>query len=323
MNKLTIRASVIAVSVAAFGFSAQAQNVTVLGGGLKGGAYAMAVGLSKLLKEKAGMNAQPQTSGGMVAQARILDKGDAQFAFGIGGPIGAWAYNGQRRFEKEGAKKNLRAIMAYPFGNLQWVTLADSPVKTLTDVRGKTVSVGKASSTTQTFARIFFDAHGIKLSELKETTPGFGGGFNQLRNGNVAAHLTVGKTPISALREMATTKDFRLIHMDAGAIKKLAADIGSGVSVDSIAPDAYGKAQKNTKPVMTLGLYFGFSTSTKTPADVVYKVTKTMFENLAAYKKATAKAKSVTLEAACNGLAFPLHEGAKRYYKEIGHKGCM
>jgi uncharacterized protein len=321
-HKILVGAAVVSAAFF-FAASASAQSVTVLGGGLKGGAYSMAVGLSKLLKQKAGMNASPQTSGGMVAQARLLDKGAAQFAFGIGGPIGAWAYNGQKRFEKEGAKKNLRAVFAYPFGNLQWVTLADSPVKSLRDVVGKTVSVGKASSTTQTFARIFFEAHGIKLSSLKETTPGFGGGFNQLRNGNVAAHLTVGRTPISALREMATTKNFRLIHMDPDVIKKLAADIGSGITVDRIAPDAYGKAQKNTRPVTTLGLFFGFSTSTNTSAELVYNVTRTLFENLAEYKRATAKAKSVTLAGACVGLAFPLHEGAKRYYKEIGAKGCM
>lgn len=321
MRTVRFGTALVTCSVMAMG-TAHAETATVLGGGLKGGAYAMAVGLSKLLKDKAGMNAQPQTSGGMVAQARLLEKGSAQFAFGIGGPIGAWAYKGEGRFEKEGAKTKLRAIMAYPFGNLQWVTLADSPVKSIADLRGKTVSVGKASSTTQTFGKIFIEAHGIKMSELKATTPGFGGGFNQLRNGNVAAHLTLGKTPISALREMATTKTFRLVHMDPDVIKKIATDIGSGVTVDNVAPDAYGEAQKNTKPATTLGLFFGFSTSTNTSADLVYKVTKTLFENLDEYKKATTKAKAVTLEAACKGLAFPLHEGAKRYYSEIGHKGC-
>lgn len=299
-----------------------AESLTILGGGIKGGAYAMAVGLSKLLKDKAGLEATPQTSGGMVAQARLLAKGNAQFAFGIGGPIGAWAYNGKRRFEKEGPKKNLRAVFAYPFGNLQWVTLADSDIKTVRDLKGKPVSVGKASSTTQTFARIFLPAHGIEMSEVKERTPGFGGGFNELRNGNVVAHLTVGKTPISALTEMATTKAFRLVDMDPAVLEKLVKDIGSGVSVDKIAPDAYGGNQKNTAPVSTLGLFFGFTTTEETSADLVYKVTKTLFENLGAYQEITSKAKAVKLEAACKGLAFPLHEGAKRFYKEAGVKGC-
>lgn len=322
MKPIKFGATVVALAVMAIGSNAYAEDVKVLGGGLKGGAYAMAVGLSKLLKDKAGMNAQPQTSGGMVAQARLLNKGSADFAFGIGGPIGAWAFKGQRRFEKEGAKDKLRAVMAYPFGNLQWVTLADSPVKSLADLKGKTVSVGKASSTTQTFGKIFLEAHGIKAADAKITTPGFGGGFNQLRNGNVDGHLTLGKTPISPLREMAATKEFRLIHMDPAVINAIAKDIGSGVTVDEIAPDAYGDPQKNTKAVTTLGLFFGFTTSTNTSPDLVYKVTKALFENLDEYKKATKKAKAVTLEAACKGLAFPLHEGAKRYYEEIGHKGC-
>lgn len=299
-----------------------AESTVILGGGLKGGAYAMAVGLSKLLKDKADIDASPQTSGGMVAQARILAKGNAQFAFGLGGAIGAWAYNGERRFEKEGPKKNLRAIFAYPFGTFQWVTLANSGIESLGDLAGKTVSVGKASSTTQTFARIFLPAHGVAMADIKETTPGFGGGFNQLRDGNVAAHLSLGKTPISPLREMATTKQFRLVQMDPQVIDKLVADIGSGVARTSIAPEAYGSNQLNKTPVTTMEVFFGFSTSAETPADLVYSVTKTLFENLDAYKKATPKAKSVTLAGACDGLAFPLHEGAKRYFKEVGAKGC-
>lgn len=322
MTKTKLAVLALTCSVLAYGPKTFAQDVTVLGGGLKGGAYAMAVGLSKLLNEKADLNAQPQTSGGMVAQARLLDKGDADFAFGIGGPVGAWAYKGEGRFAEEGAKTKLRAVMAYPFGNLQWVTLADSSIKTLTDLKGQKVSVGQASSTTQTFGKILLEAHGIDMADLKVSTPGFGGGFNQLRNGNVDGHLTIGATPISALREMATTKDFRIIHMDKGAIETLASDIGSGVSIDTIDADAYGDAQKNTEAATTLGLFFGFSTSEDTSADLVYKVTKTLFENLDEYKQATSKAGAVTLEAACEGLAFPLHEGAKRYYDEIGLAGC-
>ena len=264
MKKSTIAASVAAIALAFSAVGASAQSITVLGGGLKGGPYAMAVGLSKLLKDKVGLNAKPQTSGGMVAQARLLAKGDAQFAFGIGGPIGAWAYNGQRRFEKEGPKKNLRAVMAYPFGHLQWVAMAGSGIKTLRDVKGKTISVGKASSMTQTFARIVLPAHGIEMSDVKETTPGYSGGFKALRDGNVVAHLTAGRVPITPLREMSTTKEFVLVDMDKDVVGKLVADIGSGVNVDQIASDAYGPNQKNEAPITTLALYFGFTTSTLT-----------------------------------------------------------
>lgn len=133
--------------------SASAQSVTILGGGLKGQPYQFAVGLSKILKEKAGIRATPQSAKGMVAQARIIAKGQAQFAFGLGGPVGVWAYKGQRRFKKEGPKPNLRAILSYPFGQFQWVTLADSGIRNVRDFKGKRISVGSAASTTQAEAQ--------------------------------------------------------------------------------------------------------------------------------------------------------------------------
>ena len=71
----------------------------------------------------------------MVAQARIIAKGQAQFAWGLGGPVGAWAYKGERRFKKEGPKKNLRAVLGYPFGQFQWLTLADSGVMSVKDLK--------------------------------------------------------------------------------------------------------------------------------------------------------------------------------------------
>ena len=299
-----------------------AETVTILGGGLKGQPYQFAVGLSTILKEKAGINATPQSAKGMVAQARILAKGGAQFAWGLGGPVGAWAYKGERRFEKEGPKKNLRAVLAYPFGVFQWLALADSNIKSLKDLKGKKVSVGSAASTTQTFARFFLPEHGLKKGDYDEQTPGFSGGFGALRDKAVDAHLTMGLPPMSAVQELVALKKVRLLDMDKSAVEAVLKKYGPGLTAATIPPGTYGKNQVNTKPVNTVFIYFGFSTSTKVPADVVYKVTKTLFENIGAFHKTAKAAKNVTLKNACSGLSFPLHEGAKRYYKEIGDTSC-
>ncbi len=312
----------IAVSSIVLAGSAMAQNVTILGGGVKGQPYQFAVGISKILKEKAGINATPQSAKGMVAQARILAKGQAQFAWGLGGPIGAWAYKGERRFEKEGPKKNLRAVLSYPFGMFQWLTLAESGIKSLKDLKGKRVSVGSASSTTQTFARFFLPAHGLNKGDYTELTPGFSGGFGSLRDKAADAHLTMGLPPMSAVQELVALKKVRLIDMDAAAVKAVVRDYGPGLTAARIAAGTYGQNQVNTDAVNTVFIYFGFSTSADVPADVVYKVTKTLFENLKQFHGTAKAAKNVTLEAACGGLSFPLHEGAKRYFKEIGKAEC-
>ncbi len=302
--------------------AASAQSVTILGGGLKGQPYQFAVGLSKILKSRAGVAATPQSSKGMVAQARIISKGQAHFAWGLGGPVGAWAYKGERRFKKEGPKKNLRAVLAYPFGQFQWLALADSGVMSVKDFKGKKVSVGSAASTTQTYARYFIPAHGLKKGDYKESTPGFRGGFGQLRNGNVHAHLTMGMAPMGLVQELAALKKIRLVDMDPKAVEHVVATYGPGLTATTIAPGTYGGNQANDKPVNTVAINFGFSTSTHVGADVVYKVAKTLFDNLKEFHGTAKAAKNVTLAGACVGLSFPLHEGAKRFYKEAGAKGC-
>jgi uncharacterized protein len=54
------------------------------------------------------------------------------------------------------------------------------------------------------------------------------------------------------------------------------------------------------------------------PADVVYKMTKAMYENLDQLMAAHAAAKSIRKEGAIIGMPVPLHPGAEKYYKEIG-----
>ncbi len=299
-----------------------AERVTILGGGVKGQPYQFAVGLSKILKDKAGIDATPQSAKGMVAQARILAKDGAHFAWGLGGPVGAWAYKGERRFEKEGPKKNLRAVLAYPFGSFQWLTLAESGIESVKDFKGKRISVGSAASTTQTFAQYFFAAHGLKKGDFKELTPGFSGGFGSLRDKTVDAHLTMGLPPMSAVQEITAVRKVRLVNMDKSAVDDIVKTYGPGLLPASIAPGTYGSNQANTDAINTISIFFGFSTSEAVPADLVYTVTKTLFENLEAFHGTAKAAKNVTLAAACMGLSLPLHEGAKRYYTEAGVAGC-
>ena len=299
-----------------------AENVTILGGGIKGQPYQFAVGLSKILKDKQGMNATPQSAKGMVAQARILAKNDAEFAWGLGGPVGAWAYKGQRRFEKEGAKDNLRAVLSYPFGVFQWITLEDSGITNLKDLKGKRVSVGSAASTTQTFSKFFLAAHGLDKDSYKELTPGFSGGFGALRDKTVDAHLTMGLPPMSAVQELSALKKIRLVDMDDAAVASVIKEYGPGLTPAKIDAGVYGDNHVNKDAVNTIFIYFGFSTSAEVPDDLVYKVTKTLFENLKDFHGTAKAAKNVTLDAACSGLSLPLHDGAKRYYKEIGKTDC-
>ena len=52
--------------------------------------------------------------------------------------------------------------------------------------------------------------------------------------------------------------------------------------------------------------------------DLVYEMTKAIFENLEALGQAHHKGKSLTLEKALDGMTLDIHPGALKYYKEVG-----
>ena len=59
-------------------------------------------------------------------------------------------------------------------------------------------------------------------------------------------------------------------------------------------------------------------TNADVPDDVVYAMTKAIFENLDKMVAAHAAAKAITLDKAAKDPPAPLHPGAERYYKEAG-----
>ncbi|GAW93479.1 C4-dicarboxylate ABC transporter [Calderihabitans maritimus] len=55
------------------------------------------------------------------------------------------------------------------------------------------------------------------------------------------------------------------------------------------------------------------------PEDLVYQLTKVMYENTEQIAQAHARGKQITIENATKGIApVPFHPGAARYYREKG-----
>lgn len=52
--------------------------------------------------------------------------------------------------------------------------------------------------------------------------------------------------------------------------------------------------------------------------DLVYKMTKALFENAEEIAKAHPKGAELDPEYAVSGISIPIHPGAEKYYKEIG-----
>ncbi len=78
----------------------------------------------------------------------------------------------------------------------------------------------------------------------------------------------------------------------------------------------YKGQEKDTPTITTMAQWV---VDANVPDDVVYQLTKALWENGAAkMAQAHAKGKDVQMKTALAGMAIPLHPGAEKYYKEKG-----
>jgi TRAP transporter TAXI family solute receptor len=74
----------------------------------------------------------------------------------------------------------------------------------------------------------------------------------------------------------------------------------------------------NTEDIPTFGVKATFVTSAKVPDEVVYAITKEVFDNFDTFKTLHPAYEGLTKESMLEGLSAPIHPGAMKYYKEVG-----
>ena len=89
--------------------------------------------------------------------------------------------------------------------------------------------------------------------------------------------------------------------------------------IATVEPGTY-RGQVNKNPVKVLGYYLFIGTQAKVSSDVIYKVTKTFWDNIKEVHATAKYMEALNKETALAAVTGPLHIGASRYYKEAGFK---
>jgi TRAP transporter TAXI family solute receptor len=145
---------------------------------------------------------------------------------------------------------------------------------------------------------------------------GFDAAIQAFQDDKIDVIVLSTNVPSSSVSQFALTKKIRLIDID---VTKLKINPLIGRTINVIAPDAYGDNQVNTSPVRTHGALVNFSARMDLDEEVVYQVTKAIWEHVDELHEAAAWMKdTVALENALELIPMRLHPGAERYYREIG-----
>ncbi len=287
--------------------------ITVATGGSSGAYYALGGTVANLLNENIdNMNASVQSTGASAVNSTLIGQGKVELAFAMNDVVN-YAYTGTETFADKEAVENLRGVAALYPNFVQLITLDDTGIMEVSDLEGKRVGVGAPGSGTEVNARQILTAHGLSYDVIDEDYLSYAEAVEQLKNGAVDAAFLTSGIPNSAIMDLATTKDVKIVPIRKAAVEALGQDFPFYTS-ELIPAGTYD----NTEAVETAAVTTLLVTSADVDEALVYEMTKTIFENLEALGQTHSSGKKISLDKIRVGMPIPLHAGAERYFEEQG-----
>jgi len=295
---------------------AQKKFLSVATGTTTGAYFAIGGGLSRIVKDKMpGYELAVESTPGSIGNLRLLTADKVNIAFAAS-DMTFYAVKGMEQFKDEGKEKyqSLRGLTSLYQEVIQVVTLANSPIEKLTDLKGKKVAVGAAGSGTMLAARLMLRTVGLTFDDIKPDYLNMGDAANALADRNNDAGFFWSGLPTGSLMDLSALNKIKIIPVDNAAMAKILKDWP--FYAEYIVPaGTYRGFDKDARCVASPGLLV---VTTAMSDDLAYQLTKNIFENTAMLKAAHIRGGDISLKTAFVAMPIPLHPGAVKYYKEKG-----
>lgn len=303
----------VAASLIATAPLAAAQQLSIATGGTGGTYYPLGGGLAEMINNHIeGASAVAEVTGASVENMGLVWRGDSDLALALADTV-YQAHNGTGDFEGR-QLDNIRALASVYPNAVQLVSLADSGVETLQDLKGKRVSVGAPGSGTELNARALLEANGISYDDFDPRRLNFNETADAIRDGDIEAGFWSVGPPTSSILNLATTRDIHLIPLSDEEV----ANAREAEPVFAPYRLRAGLYDGMDDAVQTIGIPNVLAVSSEMDDELAYQITKILFENTDELIAVHPAANDTTVEFSIDSTPIPFHAGALRYYEEIG-----
>ncbi|HVO84024.1 MAG TPA: TAXI family TRAP transporter solute-binding subunit [Syntrophobacteria bacterium] len=308
--------AVVVVCLFTLGLVAAAQaaeeKLILATGGTAGTYYPFGGAMTKIWNSKIpGMNVTAQATGASAENVRLVNKKEAELALVQSDTID-FAYNAKEGFKEKLTDMKAIAVL-YP-EIIQVVVRADTPAKTFADLKGLKVGVGAPGSGTEANFRQLVDIYGMKKEDVKFQFLSFSESAEQFKDRHIDAFIVTAGIPNAGIMDVATQHNIRLLNITGDALTKLTQKYPF-LSPAKVPANTY---KNQPDEVNTVAVNAVLIANAGLKDDVVYNLTKALFENQADLSGAHAKGKELNIQTAVKGVSIPFHPGAVKYYKEKG-----
>jgi TRAP transporter TAXI family solute receptor len=292
--------------------------VTIGTGGVTGVYYPVGGAIAKLMNKKKkvyGLKVTAEATGGSVFNINALATGDMDFALAQSDRV-TQAWKGIRDWKGKGPQKELRGVCTLQSETVCLIASVDSGIKSCADLKGKVVAVGNPGSGTRdnssdalsTCGLTFDDlakAEGIKAAE----------GAGLLQDGRLDAYFYTVGHPNGSIKE-ATSGGTQVRFIPFTNLDKLIKR--NPFYSKAVIPIEFYSGAENNKDIPTFGVKACLVTTDRVSDEIVYVLTKELFENLDKVRKLHPSLVELTEEEMIKSMPIPIHPGALKYYKEAG-----
>ena len=297
--------------------AAATQFIGIGTGGLTGVYYPTGGAICRPLnrgRKQHGIRCAVESTGGSIFNINAIRSGDLDFGIAQSD----WQYYalaGESSFATQGPMPQLRAVFSIHSEPFTVVARDDANINGFDDLKGKRVNIGNPGSGQRGTMQVLMDAKGWTMkdfrlaSELKANEQSHALCDNKID----AMVYTVGH-PNASIEEAFASCASHLVPVTGPIIDQLIAD--NPYYAPAVIPAGMYAASPDA--TNTFGVKATLVTDAAMDEEVVYQLTKAVFENLDKLRRLHPAFAHLDANDMLQGNAAPFHPGALRYYHEAG-----
>ena len=289
------------------------RRLSIATGGTGGVFYPYGGGIAKVITESLpNTEATAEVTAASIDNLKFLKQGTSDLAFTMS-DAAQDAVLARDDFKDFGAIP-LRTLAVLYSSYTHLVTLADSGITDVTQLKGRTVSMGAAGSGTATLGYRILEAAGVGPNDIRSQSLGIAQSVDALKDGKIDAFFWSGGLPTASVLDLVNTPrtHARFIATDS-LLPQLEKTYGSSLYYKAIIPK--GTYQQDTD-VAVVGVAVLLVASETMPEDLAHDITRVLFEKQPELATIHPQAKVLSIKTATTGSPIPFHPGAIRYYRD-------
>lgn len=295
--------------------------ITIGSGDIAGVYFPVGLAMARILNEKRqarGIRAAVEATNGSTFNLKGILAGYLEFGLAQS-DTQSQAVAGRVAWEAKGPQSELRSVFSLHHEAVTLVAAVDAGITTLADLRGKRVSLGNPGVSEHRIILNVLEAAGIdpkrdiiQFDVMASDAPVL------IEDDRLDAYFfTVGHPSETIYKALSGKRQARIVPISGPGIDRLVAErsyyIHSTIPVKQLYPEVGDQPD-----VPTMGVVAILCTSTRVSSDVVYALTREIFENFETFRLQHPALTRLTKQGVLAGQSAPLHPGALRYFREAG-----